>query len=341
MNAYGKLSYKKLNKIIAALLLVSAAVLGSAPSYALTAAGTIINNTATVNFNVDGVPASAQGSVDFTVQEIIDVSVAFTNASNIIVSSPDTDQVAIFDITNTGNGSETFSFSLDNVASPADDFDFTLPAEAAIYIEDGTTPGFQITEDTLYTGANNPVIASEASQTVYIVAQVPGGLANLAEGHLEFTAESTTAGAAGVAAGTALVGLGDTGVDAIVGTSQASSSDTAIYEVSAATVDITAEIIEVEDQFGGNILIPGAEVTYLLTVTIGGGIAENTIVTDPIPNDTTYVPETVVLDGVPLTDADDADSGNFNVTTAGAISVFLGDTLGGTVFEIEVTVVIN
>ena len=269
------------------------------------------------------------------------MSVAFTNASNIIVSSPDTDQVAIFDITNTGNGSETFSFSLDNVASPADDFDFTLPAEAAIYIEDGTTPGFQITEDTLYTGANNPVIASEASQTVYIVAQVPGGLANLAEGHLEFTAESTTAGAAGVAAGTALVGLGDTGVDAIVGTSQASSSDTAIYEVSAATVDITAEIIEVEDQFGGNILIPGAEVTYLLTVTIGGGIAENTIVTDPIPNDTTYVPETVVLDGVPLTDADDADSGNFNVTTAGAISVFLGDTLGGTVFEIEVTVVIN
>ena len=333
--------YRKIDKAITHLLVLGAAALCSSYSYSLTDAGTIISNTATVNFNVGGVPASAQGSVDFTVQEIIDVSVAFTNASNIIVSSPDTDQVAIFDITNTGNGSETFSFSLDNVASPADDFDFTLPAEAAIYIEDGTTPGFQITEDTLYTGANNPVIASEASQTVYIVAQVPGGLANLAEGHLEFTAESTTAGAAGVAAGTALVGLGDTGVDAIVGTSQASSSDTAIYEVSAATVDITAEIIEVEDQFGGNILIPGAEVTYLLTVTIGGGIAENTIVTDPIPNDTTYVPETVVLDGVPLTDADDADSGNFNVTTAGAISVFLGDTLGGTVFEIEVTVVIN
>ena len=111
--------------------------------------------------------------------------------------------------------------------------------------------------------------------------------------------------------------------------------------MSAATVDITAEIIGVEDQFGGNILIPGAEVTYLLTVTIGGGIAENTIVTDPIPNDTTYVPETVVLDGIALTDADDADSGNFNVTTAGAITVFLGNVVGGSEFEIQVTVRIN
>ena len=334
-------NFRITQKVFATISLVGLASLCALPSFALTGAGTLINNTATANYTVGGVAATAEGSVSFTVQEIIDVSVSWTDGTNVIVDSPEADQVTTFSIANTGNGTEAFSLAVANIASPTDDFDFTIPADVAIYIEDGTTAGFQIAEDTLYTGANHPSIAAESSQTVYLIAQVPAALDHDNEGHLELTASSTTAGAAASTAGTSLDGLGDSGVDAIVGTSQADSSDVSIYQVSTANVSVTKTIQSTVDEFGTDNFIPNAEVTYLISVTVDGGTADGLVITDPIPANTTYKAGSIVLDTVGLTDISDADSGDFDLTTPGAVTVNLGSVAGGTTHEIEITVVID
>jgi uncharacterized repeat protein (TIGR01451 family) len=309
---------------------------------ALTGAGTVGNNTATASYLISGTPASTDASVAFTVQEIIDVSVSWTDGTNVIVSSPDTAQVSSFDIANTGNGSETFSLAVGNVASPTDQFDFNLVTEVAIYVEDGTTPGFQALEDTLYTGpGDNPTIAAESTLSVYLVANIQASLTDGDQGHLTISVDSTTAGAAGSAAGTSLAGLGDSSVDAIVGSSQADGSDTAIYQVSSVDVDVTKVIQTVLDPFGGITYVPGSEVTYRITVTVTGGIAQALAIVDPIPANTTYKDDTLFLDAVLLTDESDADSGDYNISQAGAVTVVLGNTPGGTVTTIDLTVTID
>jgi len=45
---------------------------------------------------------------------------------------------------------------------------------------------------------------------------------------------------------------------------------------------------------------------------------------DPIPDHTTYVPGSMVLNGAPLTDVADPDAGDYNVTNPGAVTVKVG-----------------
>lgn len=335
----------KVHQLVLATLIFGGIALLPSQSSALTPAGTIIGNTATANYNLGGSPQVASDTVNFTVQEVIDTTLSWTDAGNIIVATPDTDQVATLELANTGNGSEQFSITLANVSSPTDEFDYTLAADVQVYLEDGTTVGFQDTEDTLYTfGVNDPTLAAETSLTFYLVTDIPAALAHLDEGHIEVTIDSLTAGASGSAAGTVLTNLGDGGtIDAIVGTSQAEDTATAIYQVSTVTVDIVKTIETVLDEFGGTALIPNAEVTYRITVTITGGIAEGLTITDPIPAETTYVANSITLDTVAQTDASDfpTDNTDYNVTAANTVTVVLGDTAGGTVHVIDITVTID
>ncbi|MEO1573407.1 MAG: hypothetical protein AAFU65_00420, partial [Pseudomonadota bacterium] len=60
-----------------------------------------------------------------------------------------------------------------------------------------------------------------------------------------------------------------------------------------------------------------------VTVT-GSGTATAASVTDAIPADTTYAPGTLTLNGAGLTDAPDADAGQFLAVTNN-IDVQLGD----------------
>ena len=81
------------------------------------------------------------------------------------------------------------------------------------------------------------------------------------------------------------------------------------------------------DQFGGASQVPGATITYTLTTTVAGsGSLANLRVSDPVPAGTTYTPASITLDGTPLSDASDGDSGSFSGT---AISVGLGNVAAG------------
>ncbi len=69
----------------------------------------------------------------------------------------------------------------------------------------------------------------------------------------------------------------------------------------------------------------GAQITYQITTTVTGtGTAVGVVVNDPVPANTTYSPESMTLNGAVLTDAADADVGEFNAGGS-SIAIQLGD----------------
>jgi len=306
----------------------------------VTTAGTIINNEATASFSIAGEPSTRTASASFTVQEIIDVTITWVDSTNIFSDTPELDAVSQFEVANIGNGIEDFVLSAAN-SSAADQFDFTLPGAVEIFIDDpvnGTQGVFDIEDDPFVTSTT---IAPGTTITVFAAADVPASLTQGDEGFLDLTAASNTAGAAGAAVGTILTGLGDSGTDAVIGSTQATALATAIYEISTVDIDFTKTVLSVTDTFGGNQFLPGSIVVYRIEVSVAGGDADTLIITDPIPADTTYVAESIDLDGLDMTDASGDDQADFDVTNTNTVTVDLGTVTDGTTHSIDITVTIN
>jgi hypothetical protein len=70
----------------------------------------------------------------------------------------------------------------------------------------------------------------------------------------------------------------------------------------------------------------------------GTGSADNGLISDPIPVNTTYVAGSLTLNGSPLTDNADADAGRFTGT---AIEVSLGTLAAPTTQTVTLQVLIN
>jgi uncharacterized repeat protein (TIGR01451 family) len=83
-----------------------------------------------------------------------------------------------------------------------------------------------------------------------------------------------------------------------------------------------------EDTNGDSRPNPGEQIEYTITlVNSGTAPAEEVVFVDPIPEHATYVPGSLKLGGSPISDAVDEDTGDYNGTNPGAISVKLG-TIG-------------
>ena len=262
-------------------------------SAAGTAAGTVIQNTATLTYSIGGGPQQSATTppATFTVAELINVTLVWQDAANVAVGSPDSNRALTFLLTNTGNGPETFALARNN-AIAGDNYDPVNGSAGAIFLENGLQPGFQASgpnADTLHVaGSNDPALAADASRIVYVVSNTPAALATGNVGRVELSVVCNDAGAAGAAPGTTLAGLGQGGVDAVVGMhtragaanrrlrrqrrrsqrSQSPSSASLIWPV-AATVR------------------SGSIVTYRIVLAVnGGGIAQSLALDDPLPANT-------------------------------------------------------
>jgi len=321
------------------LLTALAGIFVPSLSFALgTIAGTDIDNTAVVSYEVAGTPqTTTSNTVTLTVAEVLDVDVTLLSGP-VSVSSGAATQDLLLVVTNTGNGTETFSLSIDN-ALGGDDFDPVASIPAAIYFDTDASGDFSPGDTPYSPGSNDPLLAPDASIDILLVNDIPVGLANGLTGLSELAAEALT----GIGnPGDRFAGAGDGGVDAVVGTSGADDLDTGQYIIGDIQLDVVKSAT-VLDPFGGTDPVPGAEVTYRIIVTpTGADTATNTIVTDPIPSNTTYLPNSMTLNGAALTDAADADVGTYTVAPIAEISVTLGDLAGGSgVQTIEFTVTID
>jgi len=298
-------------------------LLSMAPAIAFavgTPVGTVIENTATVTFDLAGSQLTLQSNTTtVTVVELIDVAVT-VQSTQLLVAANDTNQALLFRVTNTGNGTETFQLVIDS-ALGGDDFD-PVPAVPPIYFDTDGSGDFNAGDVAYTPGANDPVLAADVAVDVFLVNDIPGGVANGESGLSQLTATSVTGTGA---PGTEYAGQGDGGVDAIIGTSSGEDLDTGEYLVSDVQVNVVKAQV-VADPFGGTEVIPGAVITYTITVEVlGTGTATASAVRDLIPTYTTYVPASITLNAAPLTDAIDADAGEFDTSGAPTVVVRLGD----------------
>jgi len=299
-------------------------LLSSQPVWAAgTTAATDITNTATADYFVGVTPLMAtSNTTTTTVDELLNMTLVGQDAgSQVTVSPGDTNQVLTYQITNTGNGTDSYSLTASNLAG--DDFDAT---SIAIYLDDGD--GVFNAADILLDGSNDPVMNADDVITVFVVADIPAGLFDGDIANIDLTVDSNTA--TGVP-GTVVVGGGDSGTDAVVGASGGTDSATESYVISNVVVSLlkSASIL---DPFGGSDPVPGATITYSIDVTVtGAGTATGVVISDPIPVDTTYVSSSMTLGGVPLTDAvDGLDGADFGITALNTITIDMGDLTAGT-----------
>lgn len=304
-------------------LLATTAALAPLAQAAGTAAGTNISNTASASFTDPGGVPRTQNSNTYVVQvdEILDATVQSNDAGNVTVVTPATGQALSFTVKNTGNGSEQYILSAQNNL-PGDDFN---PASTQIWLDDGDGvfepgPGG---DTLLVSGSNDPVLAAEASVVVFVVSDIPSGLADGDIGKVRLVAESKTAqGNPGVeAAGYTFAGAGTAGSDAVVGTTQAYASQDNGYVVQQATAAFVKSS-SIADPFGGSTAVPGAIITYSLALSFSGsGSVTGAGITDAIPAGTTYEAGSLTLDSAALTDAADTDAGSYTAGTGIAVDL--------------------
>lgn len=302
--------------------LIGGVALAAPAEAAHTPAGTVINNSATATYELPGGGAATITSnvVSLTVDELLDVSVASTDGGDISVAPGATAQVLTFRVTNAGNGSEAFRLTARDNAG-GDDFN---PTATAIMLDANANGTYEPGIDTLYVvGANEPVLAPDGSALVFVLSTIPAGATDTQRGRVDLVAVAATGSGA---PGTSFAGQGQGGGDAVVGATGADAEDDGYYRLSAATVAFVKSAT-VADPFGGTTRVPGSIITYRLVATVTGSASlANLRIADPIPAGSTYRPGTLTLEGAPLSDAADADAGDFS---AGGIAVRLGTLTGG------------
>lgn len=302
-----------------------------------TPAATPINNTANINYDVLGVPFAISDSATFNVDEIIDFTLTWQDAGNMQATSGELGSILTFRITNTGNGTDSYTLGVNN-AIAGDNFD---PIFSAIFLDTNGNSVYDVGPDLVYAGTTGD-IAADAFLTIFVLNDMPGALADGLLGDSLLTATTNT----GVGAvGTVFAGGGDLGTSAVLAVAGGTQDATGTYEITTLNISVI-KAAAVTDLLGGTDPSPGATITYTLTVTATGtGTAVDVIITDLIPANTTYTANSLSLDtgggATALTDAADIDAGDVGATTPGTVTVDVGDITNATppqIITFEVTI---
>lgn len=309
-------------RTVAAYSSAAIALFAASNAYAAgTLAGTDITNIATASYETGGNTVDIDSNpVVIKVDELLDVTAVSGDPGDVITTNGAQNVVSTFRLTNTGNGPESFRLT-PNVVNGGDDFD---PALVQVVIDSNNNGLYDPGVDTVYiAGTNDPLLAPDQIIRVFVLTNVPATQSNGDRAEVRITAAATTGTGA---PGTAFAGAGQGGGNAVVGSTGADADAGGFLLVNAASVALV-KTATVQDPFGGTTSVPGSIITYTLTATVSGtGTLNNMAINDPIPASSQYVAGSLTLTAAPLTDATDADQGNFNGTR---ISVALGNVAAG------------
>ena len=281
-----------------------------------TLAGTAIVNVATADYIDDtSTPRSVtSNAVTIRVEEVLDVGVSplGTQPQSVIPGAPE--YTVAYRVTNAGNGPEPF-FLVAGTVIGGDAFDPGLVRIAVDRDGDGI---YNPLVDTDFAPGSEPLLAPDASVDVFVFVSLPSGTSSGDEGRVSLTATALTGSGA---PGTLIAGAGTGGSDAVVGNSRAEA-----LALGALLVGGNAPTLAKAQSFSAAVPVAGTIVTYTITADLVGSGAASPIVADPIPAGVSFVPGSIRLDGVPMSDAADADAGTF---TGAAVEVALSAAAGG------------
>jgi uncharacterized repeat protein (TIGR01451 family) len=361
-------------KYLAAILLLAGVQQAQAEG---TLQGTNVANTASINYTVGGVaqPAVSSNTVNFVVDRRINLTVAEVGgtATNVIPGA--TSQVSTFTVTNTTNGIQDIRLLASNDAAGAgtafngtDNFD---GLNVRVFVDSNGNGTYDPATDT---ATFIDELGPDQTRTVFVLVDIPAGQVNgdIAGVTLRaFAADSGGAGALGADA-TQTAGADDALiVDTVFGDTagapnttgdvarDGSHSDDDQYNVVTAALTVIKSQAVISDPFNGTAspkAIPGAVIEYCVDISnTGASQADAIVLTDAIPANTTYVPGsirvgvtgtgTACTSGSGTAEDDDAtgvgDAGDFNVTTAGAITVRGGNIAAAARYKALFRVTVN
>jgi len=310
---------KRIRNLLAAGAATAGLVAGHSAYAAGTLAGTLIQNTANATFSSGSSTSTIQSNtVTVKVDQLIGVAVTTLTSTPVTIGTAPA--VLIYQVTNTGNGSDTFDLTgAPNVSGNA--FNATLQTVA---IDTNGNGVYDAGVDTVITnGAASQSLAPDASIKVFLLAASPTTATDTQTSQVRLTAVSVIGSGT---PGTLFAGKGTAGVDAVVGASGGTANALANLIASLANVTLTKSAV-VADPYGGANPVPGAVVTYSIVAHVAGsGTVGGLTVTDAFPTGTTYQASSLTLGGTALTDTADSDAGTASAT---GITVTLGSVAGG------------
>ena len=157
-------------RLTAASLLLSASFGATAAHATGVVAGTQIANTATATYDSGAASISIQSNtVTVRVDELLNVAVTSLSANPTATAAGTT--VLTYQITNIGNGPESFDLTADPAAS-ANAFDPALQSIA--YDTNGNGVYDAGADIILATGTPTPVLGPDISLTVFVLTTLPG-----------------------------------------------------------------------------------------------------------------------------------------------------------------------
>ncbi|WP_257550308.1 DUF11 domain-containing protein [Sphingopyxis sp. DBS4] len=295
----------------------AASVAAAGPAYAAgTTAGTSITNTATVDYKVGGVSQGQESaSNSFTVDRKINLLVEEVGNVTTNVVPGQSNAVTTFQLTNSSNEVLDFALAATQINGGTashggtDTFDAT---NIRIY-RDNTASGVVgdwDAGDTLVTYIDE--LAVDTPIRLFVVADIPVGLANNAVAGVTLRAtarEGGTAGTQGLAIAQT-TGANTAGKDTVFADIAGVAGDTARdgshsdnddYTVQTATLAVTKTSRVISDPFNNTSnpkLIPGAVVEYCIAVANSGSAdATSVVINDPVPGQLTFVTSSILLNG--------------------------------------------
>lgn len=286
-----------------------------------TAAGTNVQNTFTLDYDVNGTSQAQINNTstptEFTVDRLVDLTVA--SNGNKTVAPGATDQELVFSVTNNGNDVQAYSFALVNESG--DSFD-TTGLNITYYVDDGDstfeTDGSDGAGSSYTPGSNSASSDLSADALIWVVVDgdIPAVRVDTDTSEVSLVADTlqpTTGGSPGTAvvadAGTnTLTGAAENVLADGTGTSNEVSnagdhSATGTYIV--ASPDLTAaKVVSIFTQDGSGCSsipgtagsgdqysIPGACVQYVITAENNGASASatNIDISDVLPSDLEFI----------------------------------------------------
>lgn len=276
-----------------------------------TPAGTAIHNHVEVSYQIGSNPEAVhteKAAHSFLVSELIRSNVSALEPQGIGAATPAKDAVLSFQVTNTGNGQE--SFLLSTQAGLPEQF---KPEVTGLWVESNGQPGWQ-SDDTLYLPEDGGIpLAADQSEIVYVVSDIPAEIADESKSDVSLISTAATPTANLQSAGGSLADAGDGGIEAVIAQENAKHHDSSHYTVSTVKVDVDKSITSISDPYGGELSMPGSEVTYKIRVVASGsGTAKGLTIEDAVPESMIYKKNSLKLNGIHLTDNLDGDSGQFD-----------------------------
>jgi uncharacterized repeat protein (TIGR01451 family) len=315
-----------------------------------TAAGTTVTNTATLDYQVNGVAQNqVQTEDNFNVDIKVDFNLDYTNtAANETSLENDEVVVATVTLSNSGNAATSFQLAADNVTGGdytingttyTDNIDLT---GAYTFYADNGDGVFDPATDTQIVGTTADIAADDTLVVFATIDKagvqgVDGDIAgtqitaygvtatydlagvtetlSLDRGDSDPTNGSTDDGAIANGADTIEVVFADAGLDnteSLVDILALVFPDL-VGDPNNGNGNLTKTSVVISDPFNGTTnpkAIPGAVVEYTIAVrNTGSTDADNVVISDPLPADTTYNEGTLTFDGSALTDVAGDDAG--------------------------------